>query len=151
MQIYYIYSKYANKIQLIFKKKYCTRQKSTHARNHLHTHAPTCQPANGSGTGAGLRRPPSRPDATREARRGGRHSFAAHLDTQAPTHQPTRTAPRTPYPHISSPGGPRADRRPRSVAAGFPRERHFPRAVHRLKISELILFSYRVNILEKNI
>lgn len=84
----------ANKTQLIF-KKYCTRQKSIHARNHLHTHAPTWQAANGSGTAAGLRRLPSRPDATREARRDGRRpspsTFSAHLDTQAPKHQPTRT------------------------------------------------------------
>lgn len=58
---------------------------------------------------------------------------------------------RTPYPHISSPPAPRARRRPRSVAASFPRERHFPRAVHRPKISVLALFSYRVNIVAKNI
>nr|DAQ30897.1 MAG TPA: hypothetical protein [Caudoviricetes sp.] len=37
------------------------------------------------------------------------------------------------------------------MAASFPRERHFSRAVHRLKISELIWFSYRVNIVAKNI
>lgn len=127
----------------LFSKKYCTHQSSIHARNHLRTHAPICKPVNGSGTTAGLRvylRVPMQPgkQGSRKGMKERPPAFAAHLDTQAPKHQHTRTAPRTPCPHISSPTGPRADRRPRSVAAGFPRERHFSRAVHRLKISELI-------------
>lgn len=84
----------------------------------------------------------------RNGRRPSPSTFAVHLDTQAPAHQDRSPAP---CPHISSPTVPRADRRPRSVAAGFPRERHFSRAVHRLKISELIWFSYSVNIVAKNI
>lgn len=67
------------------------------------------------------------------------------------TPHPLQGCTRPPYPHISSPTGPRADHRPRRVAASFPRERHFPRAVHRPKISVLALFSYRVNKMAANI
>lgn len=139
MQIYYIYSKYANKIQLIFKKILYAPVINTRTQSPTHP----CANMTSRQRIRNGRRPSSSAFAAR-CNQGSKEerppAFVAHLDTQAPKHQPTRTAPRPPYPHISSPTGPRADRRPRSVAADFPRERHFSRAVHRLKISELYAF-----------
>lgn len=67
------------------------------------------------------------------------------------TPDPFQGAPGPPTRIFPGPPAPRARRRLRSVAAGFPRERHFSRAVHCLKISVLALFSYRVNKTAANI
>lgn len=122
------------------------RRRSMDQTGHNEGHA--------NGSGAAPRRSRTRTDTRR---------------THAPTHAPGtpypshRSRPRrtTPHPLQGAPGpptrifpdppAPRARRRLRSVAAGFPRERHFPRAVHRLKISVLALFSYRVNKMAINI
>lgn len=97
------------------------------------------------------------------------HRHTKHPRTHAPTHAPGtshpshRSRPRRtpPDPFQGAPGppprifpgppAPRARRRLRSVAAGFPRERHFSRAVHCLKISVLALFSYHINKTAANI
>lgn len=114
------------------------------------------------------------PTHRQRIRRGAASIQDTHRHTKPPrTHAPTH-APGTPYPSHRSrprrttphplqgapgpptriypaPPAPRARRRPRSVAAGFPRERHFSRAVHRLKISVLALFSYHINKTTANI
>ena len=137
MQIYYICFMYANKTRIFFKK-------------YSSTHTHYIRLFRGCSFAPRLEHRPTHTPPTDQARRrvDPGHAPTHAQGTQAPPHQDRSPAP---YPHISSPTGPRADLRLRSVAAGFPRERHFSRAVHRLKISELIWFLYHVNIVAKNI